>query len=273
MKSFCRIAGLIIFILSAFMICTSLKEYKIAFGESANINEVYPDEFENVNGVEAEFQMLLGCFLYDESVIKNKNGQAKYSICEYYYVVPIFVEKESYFVGVLVDSAKEERYENLSDLTMKYLRGEGNNLEGEAIEFQGRLKAMDEETYEYFREWFIENGYLRSDEQINKYVLPYIFESMNYKNIRTTAYVMFGAFLLSIIMMICGRNTNKAKIIPASQELITINDVTYPSNSLAEVNILVQNGKKDKAIKSLQKLTNLDVEASKMVIEKWDKYW
>lgn len=273
MKSFCRIAGLIIFILSAFMLCTSLKEYKIAFGEPVDINEVHPENYAEVDGVETEFQMLLDCFLYDENITKNKNGQVKYVSYEYYYVVPIFVENENYYVGVLVDSANRDSYENLSDLTMKYLFGEVNSLGDESIEFQGRLNEMDEDVYEDFRNWFIDNGYSGSDEEINKYVLPYIFESMNYENVRITAFVMLGAFVLSIVMIIYGICFNNVKLVPASHELITINGVTYPSDSFAEVNRLVQNGKSDKAVKSLQEITNLNAEESKTVIENWNVYW
>ena len=60
MKGFCKTAGLIIFILSAFMLCTSVKEYKAAFGEPVDINETYPEDYTKVNGVETELAALLG---------------------------------------------------------------------------------------------------------------------------------------------------------------------------------------------------------------------
>lgn len=273
MKDFCKKAGLIIFVLSAFMLCTSVKEYKAAFGEPVDINKEYPEDYTKVNGVETELKMVLGCFLQNESIIKNKSGQAKYAIYEYYYAVPIFVEDEVYLVAAFVDSANVERYEKLSELSMKYLQGELDNLGDETIQFQGRFGKMDEDVYERLKNWSKNKGYFESDEEIEKYVLPLTLESMNYKNVRITACVMLVAFVLSIIMMIYGRCPDKVKVVSASCDMITINGVTYPSDSFKKVNKLIQNGKADKALRTLQGITNTNVADAKAVIRNWDTYW
>lgn len=273
MKDFCKKAGLIIFILSAFMLCTSLKEYRAAFGEPVDIYKEYPEDYTKVNGVETELKMVLGCFLQDEIITKNKSGQAKYVSYEYYYAVPIFVEDEVYLVGAFVDSAKVERYEKLSELSMKYLQGELDNLGDETIQFQGRFGKMDEEVYERLKNWSKNKGYFESDVEIEKYVLPLTLKSMNYKNVRTTACVMMVAFVLSIIMMIYGRSSDKVKVVTASSDMITINGVTYPSDSFQKVNKLIQSGKADKALRVLQGITNMNVADAKAVIRDWDTYW
>lgn len=273
MKGFCKTAGLIIFILSAFMLCTSVKEYKAAFGEPVDINETYPEDYTKVNGVETELEMVLGCFLQNEIITKNKSGQAKYVSYEYYYAVPIFVEDEVYLVGAFVDSAKVERYEKLSELSVKYLQGELDNLGNETIQFQGRFGKMDEEVYERFKNWSKNKGYFESDAEIEKYVLPLTLQSMNYKNVRTTACVMLVAFVLSILMMIYGRRPDKIKVVTASSDTITINGVTYPADAFKKVNKLIQSGKTDKALRTLQGITNTNVADAKAVIRNWDSYW
>ncbi len=273
MKGFCKTAGLIIFILSAFMLCTSVKEYKAAFGEPVDISEIYPEDYTKVNGVETELEMVLGCFLQNEIITKNKYGQAKYVSYEYYYAVPIFVEDEVYLVGAFVDSAKMERYEKLSEVSIKYLQGELDDLGDETIKFQGYFDKMDEEVYERLKKWSINKGYFESDEEIEKYVLPLTLESVNFKGVRRNAYIFAGAFVLSIIMMIYGRRPDKIKVVTASSDTITINGVTYPADAFKKVNKLIQSGKTDKALRTLQGITNTNVADAKAVIRNWDSYW
>ena len=192
---------------------------------------------------------------------------------EYYYVIPIIAKEEVYFVGINVDSDECEPYEKLSELSMKYLQGELDSLGEETIEFQGYFDKMDKETYERLKKRVKGKGYLESDEEIEKYVLPLMLESANFKGVRSSACIWGGAFVLSIIMMIYGRRADNVKVVQASSDLLIINGVTYPSDSFKKVNKLIQSGKADKAVRVLQGITHMNFADAEAVIRDWDTYW
>ena len=217
--------------------------------------------------------MLLGGFAKDEMTTKNKRGQITSQSYDYYYVVPIFAEEDTYYVGIIVDSEKSAPYDRISELSWQYLSGELDYLGEEVIDFQGGFIKMEDEVYEQFKKWFIDRGYFDSEEELNEHVLPLVLETVNYERVRATAFKLAGALLMSIIMIIVGFWSSHKKMVGAANEIITINGTSYPVDNFEDINRLVQTGKTDKAVKELQRLINIGEAEASAVIQRWHTYW
>ena len=273
MKSFCRNFGTVVLILAIVMIVIWGQDYITVFSEPVDINEEYPEDYTKVKAVETDIYMLLGGFAKDELVTKNKRGQITSQSCDYYYVVPIFTEEDTYYVGIVVDSEKSAPYDEISELSWKYLSGELDYLGEEMIEFQGGFIKMEDELYEQFQRWFVDRGYFTNEEELTEYVLPLVLQTMDYEYVRTMAFISAGALLVSVFLLILGYWPSRKGIVGATNETITIHGTAYPSGNFEEINVLVQTGKTDKAVKELQRLINIDEADAAAVIQRWYAYW
>ena len=54
---------------------------------------------------------------------------------------------------------------------------------------------------------------------------------------------------------------------------IIINGVNYPSSNLEKVNLFVHKGKRDKAIKELMDVTNIDLATATDAVNRWNEIW
>lgn len=245
----------------------------MAFSEPVDINVDHPEDYTKVTAVETDIYMLLGSFARDEMTTYNKRGQITSQSYDIYYVMPIFAQEDIYYVGILVNSEESAPYNRISELSRQYLSGDLDHLGEEVIDFQGGFIKMKDEIYEQFQNWFIKRGYFNSEEELNGHVLPLVLETVNYERVRITAFVMAGAFLISVVLLIFGFRSGGEKTVGAANKVITINGTSYPSDNLEDINRLIRRGKTDKAVKELRKLANISEAEAAAVIQRWDEYW
>lgn len=272
MKSVLVRFGLMFLLFAGIIGFISWEEMIISFSEPVDIYEDLPEDFTKVKAVETELYVMMGTFAEEETTTKNKSGHVTSRDYDYYYVLPVFTEEETYYVGVKVDSEKSKPYDKITDETWNFLNGEVEYLGNVTADFQGGFVKMEDELYKYFKEWFEEEEFFETDAEMNKYVLPLVLEPISYKNVKTLTYVMVGLIVVGGIMLFFGLRPGKQYKEPA-RPMITINGVNYPSSNFETVNKLVTNGDKVKAAKELQNITGIDADEATFVVDKWDEYW
>lgn len=273
MKSVLVRFGLMFLIFAGMIGFVSWEEIIISFSEPVDIYEDLPEDFTKVKAVETELYVMMGTFAQEQTTTKNKSGHITSTDYDYYYVLPVFTEEETYYAAVKVDSEDSKPYDKLTDLTWSYLNGEVEMLGSKTIEFQGGFVKMEDDLYEYFEEWFEEEQFFETDAEREKYLLPLVLEPIAYENIKILTYVMVGLLVVGGLMLFFGLRKTKNKYKEAAHPMITINGVNYPSSNFESVNKLVTKGNHAKAIKELQSITGIEADEATFVIDKWDEYW
>ncbi|MBQ8116766.1 MAG: hypothetical protein IJ147_01685 [Lachnospiraceae bacterium] len=273
MKTFCRSAGAVILLFVILTIVFTWREWLIAFDKPINLNSDHPADYTKVRAVEADINILYGRFAREEKATKNNKGQITHQSCDYYYVVPVFGETDIYYVGVVVDSQKAAPYDQVSELTGQYLTGELEQPSEEGIAFQGGFLKMEDEMYERFQKWFRDREYFADEEDLKEHVLPLVLEQVNYKPARKSFIVTIVFSILCIVMLVYGFRSEHAGMADAANEMITINGTSYPSDNFADINALVRKGKTDKAVRELQRLTNVSEAEAAAIIQRWNSHW
>ena len=272
MKNFCKYAGWIILVFSLIIIIGRFEYYCIAYSDLTDISECYPEDYKKVKGIETQLPMLLGCFAQDEMITKDKYGRVKQIRYEYYYVVPICVEDEVYYVGLWADSDDAKEYERISKASLEYMQGEIELYAEEGIKFQGRFIEMEDDMYKRFRKWFLRNGYFEQENQLDEYVLPLVLESLHLEKLRTAPITDTLALVLSILMLIYAYHRDGKEVVLIAKEVIVINNVTYPRSAFEMVNGLIKGGRTERAVKELQWLINVSETEAAAIVQKWDEY-
>lgn len=273
MKSVLVRFGLMFLLFAGIIGFVSWEEIIISFSEPVDIYEDLPKDFNDVKAVETELYVLMDVFASEQTTTKNRSGHITSTDYDYYYVLPVFTEEETYYAAVKVDSEKSKPYDKLTDLTWSYLNGEVEMLGSKTIEFQGGFVKMEDDLYEYFEEWFEEEQFFESDAEMEKYLLPLVLEPIVYENVRILTYVMVGLIVVGGLMVFFGLRKGKIKYKPSAHPMIAINGVNYPSSNFESVNKLVTKGDKVKAAKELQKITGIEADESTFVIDRWEEYW
>lgn len=251
------------------------KDVLVAFSEPVDIVEDYPEseeEIKSIKAVKTELDMVLGVFAEEETTTTNKYGAVTNRRYDYYYVVPVFTETETYYVGVKVSSTKSQEYDKVCDATWSYLYGETEELK--TVEFEGGFYKMEDEAFKYFKEWFEDNEWL-DEKDIKKYVLPLMLEPIKLSTTRKLTFVFVGVFALCIFLLVLSfrKGKEKPQSVTPQKAVITINDINYPTSNFEKVNKLVEKGKKDKAVKELMEVTGISETAANAVILDWYAYW
>lgn len=251
------------------------KDVLVAFSEPVDIVEDYPEteeEIKSIKAVKTELDMVLGLFAEEETTTTNKYGAVTNRRYDYYYVVPVFTETETYYVGVKVSSTKSQEYDKVCDATWSYLYGETEELK--TVEFEGGFYKMEDEAFKYFKEWFEDNEWL-DEKDIKKYVLPLMLEPIKLSTTRKLTFVFVGVLALCIFLLVLSfrKGKEKTQSVTPQKAVITINDINYPTSNFEKVNKLVEKGKKDKAVKELMEVTGISETAANAVILDWYAYW
>lgn len=251
------------------------KDVLVAFSEPVDIVEDYPEteeEIKSIKAVKTELDMVLDVFAEEETTTTNKYGAVTNRRYDYYYVVPVFTETETYYVGVKVSSTKSQEYDKVCDATWSYLYGETEELK--TVEFEGGFYKMEDEAFKYFKEWFEDNEWL-DEKDIKKYVLPLMLEPIKLSTTRKLTFVFVGVLALCIFLLVLSfrKGKEKTQSVTPQKAVITINDINYPTSNFEKVNKLVEKGKKDKAVKELMEVTGISETAANAVILDWYAYW
>lgn len=266
--------GFVCLVFAGMLGYTGWQEMLIAFSKPVDINVDYPEDYDDIKAVETEIDILLDTFAEEETTTKNDSGAITSRDYDYYYVMPVFTEEDTYYVAVKIDSEDSGAYDDIVDATWDYLYGITYELESESVHFQGGFFKMEDELYKYFEQWFEEEEFFESDEEMEKYLLPLVLEPFKYSNVRIMAYVMIGLVVLGIVLLLLAfRVGKKQKKNAPTSSVININGVNYPTSNFENVNKLVVKKKTKKAIKELQMITGLDEASATDVINKWSMYW
>ncbi len=274
MKSFLRSFGFVVAMIAAIFLFVGKEDMGYAFSEPVDINgEEYVEDYSKVKAVKTDIYMVLDVFAELETTTTN-NGAVTDRDYTYYYIMPVFTEDDTYYVGVEVDEDDDKKYDKLADLTWEWLNGEENDLGSTTIPFEGGFVKMEDECYKYYLEWFEEAEWFESKEEMEKYALPMVLKPAKLERLQKMIIGSAIALAVGIIMIIIGFLPSKKKELPApTKTTVEINGINYPISNFENVNKNVVAGKKVQAVKELGEITGLDLEASKAVIDSWEQYW
>lgn len=277
MKALSAVLGSIIIMLSGMFIWVGWEDMVTAFHDPADIYEDYPEEYKRFMAVDTELYLVLDQFAGIQTQTR-KNGAVVSSHNDYYYIIPVFTENETYYIAAEVDPDERSDYNAVSDLTWDYLTGKADSLGSKTIEFTGGIGKLDKKVYGCMTEWFEEHEYFDDDADIEKYVLPLVLNPFSLQRQKEVAYQMTGLFLLGVLMVCFGLSKGKKKKTVSQPEepvnsMINIAGVKYPASNFESVNRAVYNGEKIKAIKELREITGIGLAEAKDIVERWNEYW
>lgn len=274
LKYFSLKVGPVLAIFSLVLAFTMREDIIASFSEPVDIYENSPENYDNVKAVTTDLCVIYDVYCEEEITKKSDSGAITGRSYNYYYVIPVPTTTDDvYYVGLKVDSEKSQPYENLMNLTYESLMSGEYISEDAYIPFEGTLVTMEDEAYGYFTEWFEEVQYFENEEDIDKYVLPLILDPCKLDVTRKMGYGTAIAFIVGVLLVIFGLKKPKNEARPSLFPFIIINGVNYPSSNLEKVNLFVHKGKRDKAIKELMDVTNIDLATATDAVNRWNEIW
>lgn len=111
---------------------------------------------------------------------------------------------------------------------------------GDSIFLSGRIRKMNDDLYNYFKEYVIDNGF--SEEEFEEYSIPYyikVFPNEQLENVFTVGAFLFGVFLIviAIIRLVKALTGSYLKQLRADVASIGVSELSADSdwNSAAEI--------------------------------------
>lgn len=131
------------------------------------------------------------------------NDSGNETITDQYYIIPVGDEE---FIGLEIDANDSYLAQKIYDETYEYYNGTRDEL-STTLKVTGSINKMEDEIYEYYKDWFVTSGYLENptQEEIDSIALPYILQ-VGYIGgfedyIVYIALVIMGLLLLSAIII------------------------------------------------------------------------
>lgn len=196
--------GILFIFLSGVLFFTNFKSMIASFTKPVDLyaEETNVKEIGDTQLVEAELYASFGCFVEEETTTKNKYGNVTNKRSDFYYIVPAFNGEELYYIGVEVPQEKQSLYEKMTDSTYDYFSGYAADFSEDTIKVTGRLAKLEDDKYQYFREWFEEEQW--TDEEIDEYVLPVYIETFVPSSVRKMFFAAIGLMVLGIALLAWG---------------------------------------------------------------------
>lgn len=282
MKRFCLKTGFVLLVLGALLAFTETDYVKIAYNEPVDIYEEGLDDASQIErglAIDTDVQMLMECFVTEETTNTRKNGSTIDRDIDYYYILPIVVEDDIYYVGFCVDSENENlrTYENMVDETMAYLYGQSSTMGSYSVEVSGGLKEMDDEIYDYMLEYFTEKNLFASDTDMKEHVLPLTYTKVDRE---ATKFLLY----LSIVMLVAGAamllygilgdgkySARRKQLKKLENKSININGIAYCIARMESVDRKIWNGQHDKAKKELMQAFKASDQEAERIIAEWNQ--
>lgn len=192
---------------------------KIAFSRPVDIYEdVLSDAGLLKRGlaIETQLPLLMECFGYETSTQTNGyDNSTLVGDAAYYYIMPVGAGEETYYVA-LKTSSKSKNYESLKKLsqsTMNLIYAEPEEADAAPVAITGGLVSLDDELYQYMKQWFRETGWFEDEADIEKYVLPLSFSEENYTSLRIIFFVeaAIAAALIAAIVLLSKKAKKEAE--------------------------------------------------------------
>ncbi len=246
-----------------------------------NLHEVDAD-FDKVgyfDSVEADISLLIDCFAME--VTGTKFGIKTNE--EFIYIMPITDNErnEVYYIGVKVGENDKSLCDKIALLTHAYFFKELENNGTAMIHRSGFVNKMSKRHYNIYREWFEETGWFESEEEIERYALPILFDTTAHPEASKVLMPWSLGFLATgILLLLWGilpakvstRKKKPSQKRPTNSNIM-INGVSYPRERLERVNLCVKHGAKDFAIDELVNVTGMKAEEADEIIKQWRKYY
>jgi hypothetical protein len=163
-----KVTGIIILGIAAIIILSVIfgsDAYKLIKGPS-DLDSLSVDELNNAY-TKGDINVLVDCFVEDYT----KKDDGTEDVHARYYIVPIGEE----FFALKVNKSDFGIAEKIYKETYEYLTGDRESLTT-SMKIKGTFTDMDEETYNYYYDWFESTNLLddNSPEAIKKVALPYV---------------------------------------------------------------------------------------------------
>lgn len=121
------------------------------------------------------------------------------TVTDQYYIIPVGEEE---FIGLEIDAEDNTRAQQIYDETYEYLNGTRNELTT-TLAVTGTINKMDDEIYDYYKEWFETSGYLENptQEEIDNIALPYILQVDYIGGFED--YIVYVAIFIIAVCLLC----------------------------------------------------------------------
>lgn len=244
----------------------SMRPYVDLYGDETNVSEIgYFDM------VEADIWAVIDCFA---SEVTKENGVKTDE--DYFYIIPAFEGEDQVFIGVKVNDNSYRTYEKIRTITYKYLTtGDDSELGSTTVSVVGCLKKMKSDVKKYYYEWFEENEWFESQEEMEKYA-PAVYIEIVAKPEAGRVFLFIGAGLLTVglCLLIGGivkdRGQEKRS---AGQSYVVINGVSYPKSTFNHVNQCINSQERIFAAQELHEITGVSLDEAGEIINHWSKYY
>ncbi len=199
--------------------------------------DLYADDFniiENGDGghIVAEIYASLGECASETTTTKT-NGAVTSKSTDYYYVVPVFVGEDEYYICAKVEKSERSTYNRITDDTWEYLYDETGELDlgNVTANFEGTIKELDGELYDYMLEYFREAEWFENETELRSHVLQLYLEPMDLESCVGEIIVLVILLVLAVLFWILFFVTGKNRNTPA----YAVN--TMPSDGLDGLNM------------------------------------
>lgn len=282
MKNFCFKAGLILAILGGVFLFFTRTSIQIAYTEPVDImvdGVDNPDEIKKGMAIQTDLNILMECFGSMETTTKNRRSGSTTSSTDYYFILPIFTEDETYYVAFEVDESSKNlsAYRAIANDTMDYLYMYTDELSSKSVKTNGGLHKLDKEVYGYMVEWFKDCEWFEDDSDIDKYVLPLVFQPQKTSSVKTMLYVFIGMIVVGIALFVVSFQIDK-KYKPRKQQLesldektVTINGTEYYIARLDEIDKAIWKGNTSKARNVLIRTYRAHPQEADYIIANWSQ--
>ena len=281
MKNFLIKCGLIMSIVAAVVLFISRYSIISLFNKPVDIfaeGVENPDDIKPGMAIETDMYLLMDCFASEETSYKNRSGQVSSTSTDYYYILPVFVgEEDTYYIAMEV-SGKSDNLSTINRIaneTMSYLMGTGDTFGSYSLDIRGYVTKLDKEAYGYMTDWFEDAQFFTSDAELDKYVLPYVFNFYIESRVKAMAIIFAVIFVLGIALLVLGllkdrKYSERRKLLKKSEKEITINGNSLRVCMMDDVDILVWKGATKKAENRIKKYGANDTQAQQ-IIASWNE--
>lgn len=197
MRSKASLVGVLV-LLCGVMIFLNFGDYIAMFRAPVDFNELAAGEVGENMRVEGDVYAILDQFANEETWTEKNGSKSPKKVSRQYYIIPV---GDSEFMGLSAMPDDFSGYDAIMDATYDYLMdAEAEYIDSEPIHFVGKTSKMEDELFQYFKEWFVDSEYLGTTETavIDTYVVPIMLESRSWTVIR----VMFGINVLLILILV-----------------------------------------------------------------------
>lgn len=175
----------VILIAGLFLTISSGKYFFASLKKPVDIMEVSAEEIKKGARVETELYVAMDSFASEETWREENGRKTGSHTSKCFYIIPVGDQEYMALEGT---KSQIQTLDAICDETLSYLLGEVEYVGENTLRYEGYVTAMDDELEQYYYEWFTDNDWFASEEELNQYVLPYMVEHVDFRN----SQILFG---------------------------------------------------------------------------------